>query len=84
MNAHNGIIREYQLIITELETGRSFVRHTMEIELVISHLHPYYNYVCVVAAVTVEVGPYSENTTVLTLQSSKLLSMEGRGQLPLT
>ena len=56
----NGIILHYIVNITEMETGIVFsytaVNSTI---LTVPALHPFYNYTCIVAAVTVGVGPYS-------------------------
>ena len=53
----NGIIREYQISFTELETGRMWNTTTTRLLYVERGLHAYYEYECSVAAVTVGAGP---------------------------
>ena len=56
----NGIIVHYIVNITELETGRVlFFSAVSTTTLTVPVLHPFYNYTCIVAAVTIGVGPYS-------------------------
>ena len=60
----NGIIVHYIINITEMETGRllSFTVNTTTLS--VPTLHPFYTYTCVVAAVTVGIGPYSATVEV--------------------
>ena len=55
---HHGVIRYYQLNITEQDTGRTFQLTSEDTEITIGPLHPHYIYHCVVSAVTVDEGPY--------------------------
>ena len=55
----NGIIRHYQVNVTEIDTGTNFVFIAISNDLVINDLHPYYTYDVFVAAFTVDIGPYS-------------------------
>ena len=61
----NGIIVHYIVNITEMETGRllSFTAVNMT-TLSVPMLHPFYTYTCIVAAVTVGIGPYSATVEV--------------------
>lgn len=68
-HTHNGIIRSYLLNISELDTGRIFVRRTTELLLVVEHLHPYYTYMFTVAAVTVRAGPPSDALVITTFET---------------
>ena len=52
----NGVIREYQITFTELETGRMWNTTTNILVYEERGLHAYYEYQCSVAAVTVGVG----------------------------
>ena len=52
----NGVIREYQITFTELETGRMWNTTTNRLVYEERGLHAYYEYQCSVAAVTVGVG----------------------------
>ena len=65
---HNGIIREYRLNITEIETGRVFQQTSATTMLVVSSLHPDYTYEWTVTAFTVGEGPYSITSRVTTLE----------------
>ena len=55
----NGIIREYQVNITESETEMVYHLTTAATSLTVPSLHPFYTYNCTVAAFTVAEGPYS-------------------------
>ena len=68
MSCQNGIIREYRINVTEVETGRVLVFVSTSTTLTLSSLHPYYTYQCIVSAYTVGVGPYADNFTVVTLE----------------
>ena len=63
---HNGIIREYRLNITEVETGLMFQKVSATMTLVVSDLHPDYTYNWIVTAFTVREGPYSITSSVTT------------------
>ena len=45
--------------ITEVESGRHFQNTTTTTSITIPFLHPYYNYLCSIAAYTVGIGPFS-------------------------
>ena len=68
---HNGIIREYRLNITEVETGRVFHQIAATTNVVINNLHPDYTYEWAVTAITVGEGPYSSLHSVTTLEDGK-------------
>ena len=65
----NGIIRLYFINITEEETGRQFQLTSSAPHILVEFLHPFYTYVCTVAASTVDIGPYSPPLTVTTLEA---------------
>ena len=69
---HNGIIREYRVTITEVETGRMFQEVTPITTLVVSNLHPDYTYEWMVTAFTVKEGPYSNVSSVETPEDGML------------
>ena len=71
LDEHNGIIREYLVNITEVDTGRTFERSSTVESLVVTSLHPYYSYSFTIAAITVGLGPFSEAVVVQTPQDSK-------------
>ena len=62
----NGYIVEYRVNVTETDTGDSFSVTTTDTSLVVTSLHPYYTYSCIVAAVTTGVGPYSTVINITT------------------
>ena len=71
LSSQNGIIREYTINITELETGEVFQHVSTTTSITVTILHPYYSYSCTVSAFTVAMGPYTEAVTVVTLEDSK-------------
>ena len=68
---HNGIIVEYRVNITEVITGRIFVRTTTATSLNITSLHPDYVYRWMVTAVTTGPGPYTAAATIRTPEDSE-------------
>ena len=69
-HSQNGIIREYRVKITEVETGRELNISTST-SITVPFLHPYYTYDCVVRGYTVMIGPYA-NVTVMTPEDGML------------
>ena len=68
-DAQNGIITQYRINITEVQTGRSFTLFSSTTSVNVTSLHPYYTYNCAIAAVTtIGAGPYTSVITVVTLQ----------------
>ena len=65
----NGIIRYYLVNITEVDTGRQFQLTSLATYISVGSLHPFYTYVCTVAASTVDIGPYSPPLTMKTLEA---------------
>ena len=59
LDNQNGIIANYTVNITETETGTIFSVVAATTTVNLSSLHPFYSYSCVVAAVTVDLGPFS-------------------------
>ena len=62
----NGVIREYRINITEVITGRVIYLTSSSMSIVAIGLHPYYYYSCVITAVTVAAGPYSQTVQIRT------------------
>ena len=62
----NGLIRQYLVNVTELNTGNVFSYTTTETEFTVGSLHPYYYYSYSVSAVTVLAGPYSNSQMIQT------------------
>lgn len=69
---HNGIIRNYTVRTTEENTGRQFLLTSHGSSQRIDSIHPYYNYTCAVAAVTVSAGPFSAPITTTTAEAGML------------
>ena len=56
----NGVIRQYVVNVTDLATKEQHIFTTMEMSMRVEMLHPFYSYLCSVAAETsVGQGPYS-------------------------
>ena len=64
--AQNGLIRQYQINITELDTQMEFTHSVTTTVFTVEFLHPYYCYICSVTAITVSAGPYSNALTICT------------------
>ena len=56
---HNGIIREYRIRVTDVQTGNTVELVSTSTSITIQPLHPYYVYHCNVAAYTIAEGPYA-------------------------
>ena len=72
----NGIVREYRVNITELETGRVFQMVSSTTSILVSSLHPYYTYQWAVAAFTVGEGPFSAIQSILTPQDGRTIAVD--------
>ena len=59
LDNQNGIIVNYTANVTESETGTIFFVVTATTTITLSSLHPYYTYSCIVAAVTIDIGPFT-------------------------
>ncbi len=68
---HNGVIRRYHIIVTEVETGRVFQVNSTATSATLLSLHPYFVYICAVAAFTTAEGPYSTNVSIRLPEDSK-------------
>ena len=64
----NGVVRHYVVIVTDLQSSERRQFSVLTNEITVPSLHPYYDYACSVAAVTVDCGPYSSPVVVKTLQ----------------
>ena len=67
----NGIIRSYLVNITVSDTGQHIQLTTNNTTITAENLHPFYNYHCSVAAVTIALGPYTEAHVLQTPQDGK-------------
>lgn len=73
LDSQNGIITEYRINITELETGNVISLISFNTFITVQFLHPYYTYASVVSAVTNAEGPSSEELVITTPQDGKKL-----------
>ena len=73
-DTHYGIIREYQITYTELETGAVFNTSTDSetTELAVGSLHAFYTYTFFIVPVTVGVGTNHTEITVRTEEAGKM------------
>ena len=58
----NGVLQYYKIELENIENEQTTFFTTPETTIDIDSLHPYYNYVCRVEAVTVSSGPEAEVT----------------------
>jgi len=72
-DTHYGVIREYWLNVTELETATNsrVIVDSEETELVLTSLHPYFTYHIIIIPVTIEEGDNYTEITVRTAEDGK-------------
>ena len=70
-DTHYGIIREYWITYTELETGAVFNASTVSetTQLVVGSLHPFHTYTLFIVPVTVDVGTNYTEITIRTKEA---------------
>ena len=68
----NGIINYYLIEISVNESNEILNLMSESLNFTVTSLHPAYTYNCSVAAVTIGVGPYSDNHIVTTEEEGKL------------
>ena len=70
LQLHNGLIVDYSVSISEVETGSNFQLASGGLmNIVVPGLHPYYTYVFVIAASTIaRRGPYTAYSTSSPIQ----------------
>ena len=71
----NGHIRHYILVVTEWETASEFQEQPNNTQVTLKSLHPYYTYICRVAAVTTGPGPYTGNFTIQLPEDGKIFNI---------
>ena len=71
----NGVIVYYIVNITAIHPymGETFQQNCPMVSCNVSQLYPYHTYQFTVSAVTIAPGPYSETSTVTTLETGKTL-----------
>ena len=70
----NGIIRQYHINVTEVNTRRQFQVVSTTTSISISSLHPDYTYQWTVAAFTIGLGPFSTSETISTPEDGGLMT----------
>ena len=70
----NGLVRYYRISVTEVQTNTSYfyTQPSGSPALQVEFRHPYYDYVCSVAAATIGPGPYTSPLTVRTFEDGEL------------
>lgn len=68
---HNGVIRNYTISLTELNSGTMLQLVSQTTSQLFDSLQPYYNYSLQVAAVTVAPGPSSAALVITTLEDGR-------------
>ena len=71
LETQNGIITEYRVNITEIETGNVLSHVALITQISVQFLHPYYTYACIVSAVTNAEGPPSDTVVITTPEDGK-------------
>ena len=74
---HNGIIRFYIVIVSEVETNTNFSLSSSSTQTTVTNLHPFYLYYFTVAAVTIGSGPFSDQQSIRTLEDGMLIRICG-------
>lgn len=72
----NGIIRSYTIHITEQNTSMELLLSSPTAERVVESVHPNYDYMCIVAATTIRLGPFSTSILVRTSEDGKFVVLE--------
>ena len=71
VDQQNGIVRRYDLMLTELETGAVFRYSTAGTNFTAALLHPNYAYQIEISAFTIGTGPASVPLVVLTPEDGR-------------
>ena len=73
----NGPVRLYTVVVLEVQTNtnNSYPVTSEDPALQLESLHPYYDYVCSVTAVTIGPGPYTLPLIVRTFEDGGFLSI---------
>lgn len=74
---HNGVIESYTITVMEFETNSTkiVIQNFLHTSVVISSLHPYYNYQFSVAAHTVALGPSASTSTTTDQHGEQSMSV---------
>ena len=69
----NGIIRQYHINITEVDTARQWTLISVTNTYILNFLRPHHTYLYSIAAVTISTGPYAQLLNFTTPPDSKLV-----------
>ena len=69
----NGIIRQYHINITEVDTARQWTFISITNTYLLNFLRPHHTYLYSIAAVTISTGPYTQLFNFTTPPDSKLV-----------
>ena len=69
----NGVIRKYIIAATELDTESEYISESISTNIDIHSLHPFYTYQFIVAAYTIQQGPFSYIVTLQTPEDGKIM-----------
>ena len=69
----NGIIRQYHINVTEVDTARQWTLISMTNTYLLNFLRPHYTYLYSIAAVTTSTGPYTQLFNFTVPPESKLI-----------
>ncbi len=67
----NGVITHYTVNVVERHTGRQWTFVVIDNTLHVGGLHPHHYYDCIVSAVTIGNGPFSDVLSVITETEGK-------------
>ncbi len=62
----NGFIQRYIIRVTANDSDEVVEMYSTMLEATVSNLHPFTTYLCVVAAETIEIGPFTDSEAVTT------------------
>lgn len=71
-NLLNGILRHYVVLVQEIDSGRNTSLMSIDPQIILNNLHPFYSYNFAVCAVTTDTGPCAQFETVQLPQDGKL------------
>ena len=80
LDGQNGLIREYRINITEVNTGTMWQLTSATNSETVPSLHPNYVYRFEVSAFTIGIGLYSPMLSVMTLEDGKYMHAQSRAQ----
>ena len=82
VEVRHGVVRQYQINITEVDSGIELVLYSSTPSVNLADLHPFYTYLCRVRAFTVGYGPFTENFMFMTLEDGERFEVLHRVSAP--